>query len=68
MIDKNTYNKIMKGMATNCSRINKTIDINIKMSSTALFLIERFLNFSAKSGMFVFIKTLKTKVVIIKKY
>ena len=55
-------------MATNCNRINKTIDNIIKTSSRALFLIERFLNFNEKSGMFVFIKTLKTKVVIIKKY
>jgi len=68
MIDKNTYNKIMKGIATNCNRINKTIDNSMKMSSIALFLNERFLNFNENSGMFTFIKTLKTKVVTIKKY
>jgi len=58
----------MKGTATNCNRINKTIDSSIKTSSIALFLNERFLNFREKSGMFTFIKTLKTKVVTIKKY
>ena len=68
MIDKNTYNKMMTGIATNCSTVIKTIDSSIKISSTAFFLIERFLNFSEKSGMSTFIKILKTMVVMIKKY